>query len=64
MWKQLEGLGVEAQIEQHLRVVHVVGEVCRAGEVTERHLLFGAIDDHRLVDVGSARLWLFLREEK
>lgn len=59
--QQFEGLSVEAQIQQHLSVVHVVGELSRWREVTERHHLFGAVDDHRLIDVGSSRLWLLLR---
>ena len=64
MWQQLEGLGVEPQVQKHLRMVHVVGEVRRAGEVAEWHHLFGAVEHHRVVDVGSARLWLFLVEER
>ena len=35
VWQQLEGLGVEPQVQKHLRMVHVVREVCRAGEVAE-----------------------------
>lgn len=58
--QQFEGLRVEAQIQQHLCVVHVVGQLSRWREVTERHHLFGAVDDNRLIDVGSSRLRLFL----
>lgn len=58
--QQFEGLSVESQVKQYFRVVHVVGEVSWRREVTERHHLFGAVHDHRLIDVGSSRLWLFL----
>ena len=59
--QKFEGLSVESQVKQHLRVVHVVGELSWRREVTERHHLFGAVDDHRLIDVGSSRLWLLLK---
>ena len=58
--QQFEGLSIEAQIQQHLRVVHVVGELSWWREVTEGHPLFGAVDDHRGVDVGPFRLWIVL----
>lgn len=58
--QQIERLGIQAQIQQHLRVVHVVGELRRRREVTERHHLFGAVNDHRLIDVGLYRVWLLL----
>lgn len=61
MLQKFEGLSVQSQVKQHLRVVHVVGELSRRREVTERHHLFGAVDDHRLIDVGSSRLRLLLK---
>ena len=62
MLQQFEGLSVEADIQQHLRVVHVVGELSWWREVTEGHHLFGAVDDHRLIDVGTSRLRLLLEK--
>lgn len=44
--QQVKGLSVETQIQQHLRVVHIVGQLSRRREVTERHHLFGAVDNH------------------
>lgn len=61
--QQVEGLSVEAHIQQHLRVVHVVGELSWRREVTEGHHLFGAVDDHRLIDVGASGLGLLLQED-
>lgn len=58
--QQFEVLSVEAHIQQHHRVVHVVGELSWWREVTEGHPLFGAVDDHRGVDVGPFRLWIIL----
>lgn len=63
MWQQVERLSIQTQIQQDLRVVHVVREVSRRREVAERHHLFGAVDDHCLIDVGPPRLWLLLKEE-
>ena len=62
MLQQFEGLSVEAHILQHLRVVHVVGELSWWREVTEGHDLFRAVDDHRLIDVGTSRLGLLLEK--
>lgn len=62
MLQQFEGLSIEAHILQHLRVVHVVGELSWRREVTEGHHLFGAVDDHRLIDVGTSRLGLLLEK--
>lgn len=62
MLQQFEGLSIEAHILQHLRVVHVVGELSWRREVTEGHDLFGAVDDHRLIDVGTSRLGLLLEK--
>lgn len=45
-WQQVERLSIQTQIQQDLRVVHVVREVSRRQEVAERHHLFGAVDDH------------------
>lgn len=44
--QQIEGLSIQLQIQQHLRVVHVVGELSWGREVTAGHHLFGAVDDH------------------
>lgn len=59
--QQLEGLSVEPHVEQHLRVVHVVGQLSRRREVAEGDHLFGAVDDHRLVDVGTSWFRLLLQ---
>lgn len=56
MLQQLEVLSVETHVEQHLGVVHVVGQLGRRREVAEGHHLLGAVDHHRLVDVGPSRL--------
>lgn len=64
MWQQLEGLSVEPHVEQHLRVVHVVGQLRRRREVAEGDHLFGAVDDHRLVDVGPSWFRLFLQDTR
>lgn len=58
--QQFEGLSIESQVKQHLRVVHVVGELRWRREVTERHPLFGAVEDHREIDVGPPRFGIFL----
>lgn len=63
MWQQLKGLSIEAHIEQHLRVMHVVGKLSWRREVAEGHHLFGAIDDNRLIDVGTSGLGLLLEED-
>lgn len=63
MRQQFKGLGIEAHVQQHLRVVHVVGELGRRREVAEGHHLFAAVDDHRLVDVGTPRLGLLLEKD-
>ena len=62
--QQFEGLSIEAHVQQHFRVVHVVGELSWWREVTEGHDLFGAVDDHRLIDVGTSRLGLLLEKDK
>lgn len=46
VWQQVERLSIQTQIQQDLRVVHVVREVSRRREITERHHLFGAVDNH------------------
>lgn len=63
VWQQLEGLSVEPHVEQHLGVVHVVGQLSRRREVAEGHHLLGAVDDHRLVDVGTSRLRPLLQRD-
>lgn len=63
MLHQLKFLGIETQVKHDFRVVHVVGELSWRREVTVRHHLLGAVDDHRLVDVGFSRLWRFLESE-
>ena len=63
MLQQFEGLSIEAHVQQHFRVMHVVGELSRWREVTEGHHLFGAVDDHRLIDVGASRLGLLLEKD-
>lgn len=52
--QQFKGVGVETDILHHLGVMHVVGKISRWREVTEGHHLFGAVDDHRLVDVSMS----------
>lgn len=63
MWQQSEGLSIEAHIEQHLRVMHVVGKLRWWREVAEGHHLFGAVDDNRLIDVGTSWLRLLLEKD-
>lgn len=60
--QQFEGVSVEAQVEQHLGVVHVVGQLGWRREVAEWHHLFGAVDDHGVIDVGPTRLGLLLQK--
>lgn len=52
--------GIEPQVQQDLRVVHVIGKVSWRRKVTVCHHLFGAVDNDRVIDVCSARLWLLL----
>lgn len=63
VWQQSEGLSVEPHVEQQLRVMHVVGQLGRWREVAEGHHLLGAVDDHRLVDVGASGLRLLLQRD-
>lgn len=48
-------LGVEPEILQQLRVVHVVWIVGRRWKITETHHLFGGVDHQGAIDVGSLR---------
>lgn len=59
---ELEVVCVHAEIVHDEGVMHVVGKVCRHGEVAETHHLLGAVDDERVVDAGSVRLWIFLEQ--
>lgn len=52
--QQFKGVGVETDVLHHLGVMHVVGKISWWRKVAEGHNLFGAVDDHRLVDVGMS----------
>lgn len=60
--QEFKGLSIETHIQQHLGVVHVVGELSWWREITEGHHLFGAVDDHRLIDISASRLRLLLQK--
>lgn len=56
-----EVVRIHAKVVHDEGVVHVVGEVCRNGEITETHHLLGGVDDDRVVDAGSVWLWILLQ---
>lgn len=62
--QQFKGLSVETDILHHLRVMHVVRKIRRWRKVAESHHLFGAVNDHRLVDVRVSFNWCLLEYNK
>ena len=60
---ELEVVCIHSKVVHDEGVVHVVGEVCRDGKVTETHHLLGGVDDHRVVDAGPVWLWILLQQQ-
>ena len=60
---ELEVVSVHSEVVHDEGVVHVVGEMCRNGEVAETHHLLGGVDDDGVVDAGPVWLWILLQEE-
>lgn len=61
--RQLEVVRVAPEVVHDEGVVHVVGVVCRDGEVTETHHLLGGVDDDGVVDAGSVGLRILLQQQ-
>ena len=60
---ELEVVRIHSKVFHDEGVVHVVGEVCRNGEITETHHLLGGVDDDGVVDAGSVRLRILLQPQ-
>lgn len=56
MLTQLEVLGVHLEVFQDFGVVHVVGIICRDGEVAVAHHLLGDVDGEGAVNAGPVGL--------
>lgn len=63
MLGEFEVINIHPEVLHDEGVMHEIGEFSRNWKVTETHHLFGGVDDDRVVDTGSVRLWIFLRGE-
>lgn len=61
MLQQFKVFCIHPEIFQDFRVVHVVGVICRNGEVTETHHLLGDVNGEGAVDAGPVWLRHFLQ---
>lgn len=61
MPKEVKMSGIQTQILQQLRVVHVAGEVVWHGEVAEAHHFLGGVDHKGAVRARTPWLRILLR---